>query len=313
METPMRRTSGKIGVTASTAALCSGASQRLCGRERYCGRAPWLQRVRSGSVGIVMDFAWWRIGVLLTAVTAAFACETVVGFGATLFALAIAGFVLPVPEILPVVVPVNVVLSAYLTIRYARFVRWRYLLGTVVPPLAVGIPIGYSIYALRSSATLQAAFGLFVTALACFELWGPGSSVDASRDRCDPRSLPAALRAGVLLLAGIVHGLFASGGPLVVYAAARDRLGKEAFRATLSALWLGVNLVMVVGYRLSGKMGSGVPLLWVVLAPALVAGIVAGERLHRRVDRRRFERAVFWLLALAGTGLFFLGVGGLPS
>ncbi len=260
--------------------------------------------------GIATEFGVTRLVIVLIAVAAAFACETVVGFGATLFALAIAGFVLPVPELLSLVVPVNVLLSAYLAVRHARFVRWGYFLRAVVPPMLAGVPIGFSIYALRGSTGLQVAFGVFVTALACFELWGLRRLGGSCGDLSVERSFPVALRSAVLFVAGVVHGLFASGGPLVVYAAARDRLGKAEFRATLSALWLGVNLVMVVAYWLSGKLRQDAPEFWVASIPALVSGILVGERIHRHVDPRRFERAVFGLLALAGVGLAGIALRG---
>ncbi len=248
----------------------------------------------------------WKFAVLVVATTLAFVSETVVGFGATLFAVTIAGFVLPLPELLPIVVPVNVALSAYITARHLRHISLGYLLQSVVPPLLIGVPVGFSIFALRDASFLQVGFGLFVAAIAAFELRLGSARRDGDHDA--DRSLGTAGRLAILGVAGVVHGLFASGGPLVVYVVARDRLDKHRLRATLAALWLGTNIAMVIGYWIAGKISRSTVMAWPLLIPALIAGILAGEWIHARVDQHRFERAVFVLLGLAGLALALLGL-----
>jgi uncharacterized membrane protein YfcA len=243
----------------------------------------------------------WKLIFVVAAVLSAFVSETVVGFGATLFAVAVAGFVVPVPELLPIVVPANVLLSAYLTVRYLRYISWSYLMIRILPPLAIGVPLGFSIFTSRDSTMLQLGFGLFVALIAVFEL--VVSSNDKAGSQVRDRSLKAGTRIAILGAAGVAHGLFASGGPLVVYVAARDKLDKHQLRATLGALWLGVNVAMVAGYWLTGKIEKSTALAWPLMLPALLGGIAIGEWLHKRVDQRRFERAVFFLLGLAGIGL----------
>jgi len=103
---------------------------------------------------------------------------------------------------------------------------------------------------------------------------------------------------------GFFHGLFASGGPLVVYFASREIPEKGRFRATLSTLWLTLNTVLLISYAFTGRPLAGAATRAAALAPALVAGIVVGEVLHARVDERAFRWIVQGLLFL--TGLFLL-------
>lgn len=55
------------------------------------------------------------------------------------------------------------------------------------------------------------------------------------------RTLPKALLLVILLLAGVIHGMFVSGGALLVVYAAQVLKEKEEFRATLAPVWVVLN------------------------------------------------------------------------
>jgi len=99
--------------------------------------------------------------------------------------------------------------------------------------------------------------------------------------------------------AGITHGLFASGGPLLVYALAGTTLDKTRFRATLICVWFLLNSVLTFAFFLDGRLLPALPALaWLVWL--LPVGILLGEQLHRRVDEVRFRMLVYGLLLVTG-------------
>ena len=105
-----------------------------------------------------------------------------------------------------------------------------------------------------------------------------------------------------MLMAGLTHGLFASGGPLLVYALNGIRLDKGRFRATLVLVWFSLNSLLTLGFLISGDLArQGGHLL--ALVPVVLLGIVLGEALHHRVDERRFRQVLFTVLLLAGVAL----------
>jgi len=111
-----------------------------------------------------------------------------------------------------------------------------------------------------------------------------------------------------LLGGGVFHGLFASGGPLIVSYASRAIPDKRSFRATLSVLWLILNAALLVSYLLDGKV-EGEPLrLAALLLPALAAGIAAGEIAHARVNEMQFRKIVQAVLFVTGVFLIIGGV-----
>lgn len=232
---------------------------------------------------------------LAAVVLAAFVVESSLGFGATVVTVALGSLLVPTTELLAAFVPLNVVLSAYLTLRYAKSVAWRTLALQVVPPFALGLPLGIFLFRSLGTGGLARAFGVFVVVLALVELTG---SLRAGPTRARP--LPTMVRAVLLTLAGVVHGIFATGGPLVVFVMRREEPDGGKFRATLSALWLVMNVILTLTYATSGAITNNSLTTTALLAPALLLGTIIGEKLHRTLAGPAFQRMVLALLLIAG-------------
>ncbi len=229
--------------------------------------------------------------------TIAFTVEAALGFGATVVTVALGSLLLPLDQLLPAFVPLNVCLSAYLSARYFRAARWRMLLTEVLPAMLLGLPFGIFALARIAEAPLKVAFGISIVVLSAVELLRPrvarGNAIAAT-----PLERKTAL--GVLFLGGVVHGAFATGGPLAVYVVGRKIVDKTSFRATLSVLWLLLNVVLVSSYVVMGKVDTTSLTTTARLALGLTFGLVIGELLHRRVPERIFRVLVFAMLGIAG-------------
>ncbi len=234
---------------------------------------------------------------LIAIVTIAFTVEAALGFGATVVTVALGSLLLPLDQLLPAFVPLNMCLSAYLSARYFRAVRWRMLLTEVLPVMLLGLPFGIFALARIAEAPLKLAFGISIIALSAVELLRPrvvrGSGIAV-------RPLEGKTAFGVLFLGGVVHGAFATGGPLAVYVVSRKIVDKTSFRATLSVLWLLLNVVLVSSYVVMGKVDTATLETAAPLALGLSFGLVVGEVLHRRVPERIFRVLVFAMLGIAG-------------
>ncbi|MCC6621567.1 MAG: sulfite exporter TauE/SafE family protein [Deltaproteobacteria bacterium] len=228
----------------------------------------------------------------------AFTVEAALGFGATIVTVTLGALVAPVEVILPAFVPVNVVLSLRLVLKFQGQVRWDLLLKRVLPLMAIGMPLGIFAFAELDSALLVKVFGGFVIALALLELLVRRASTPPARG-----GLGGPFPVALLVLGGVVHGAFGTGGPMVVYVCGRLLPLKGEFRATLSALWLVLNSILVVSHVAGGRWTSETPLLTAALVPALLVGLVLGQALHDRIPADRFRRVVFVMLALAGAVL----------
>ena len=164
--------------------------------------------------------------------------------------------------------------------------------------LVDGDMVGLVFARFRAETWIKLVFSALVIVLSLFELVTLRKKSD---ERAQP--LPGPIAATALSTAGVVHGLFACGGPLVVYVVSRTLRDKASFRATLSALWLIMNVVLVATMVRAGTIGGASLLTSAALAPPLLLGLVVGNRLHERLDERSFRVAVFSLLLVAAAVL----------
>ncbi len=230
----------------------------------------------------------------------AFTVEAALGFGATVVAVSLGAFLLPIELLLPAFVPLNLVMSIFLVVRYRRFVEGRFLSRRVLPLMALGMPVGFFALAAVDAGTAQVVLGGFVA-------WLAGLELRRSRHTPDLTPLPRAQRSLALLLGGVVHGAFATGGPLVVYVVGRTLSDKGAFRATLSTLWLVLNLLLLAGFAARGVLDGESLTRTLTWLPFLGGGLLLGELLHARVPAELFKRLVFLLLLVAGVLLVVKG------
>lgn len=237
-------------------------------------------------------------------VAAAFLLEAILGFGSTVLVVTVGAQFLPLDVLLPTYVPVNMLLSGWLVARHRSHVDRPLLLRRILPVMGTGMGVGLLLPEALPRGPLLGAFGLFVVALALPELIASRRR-DTSPVPQAPQAAPLAapLATAALFLGGAIHGLFGSGGPLVVYVMGRLGLDKGPFRATLSALWLILNAVLVANYVARGVLNGDTLLRSAALLPCLAFGAWLGERLHARVDVRLFRTSVFTLLLLAGLSL----------
>ncbi len=223
--------------------------------------------------------------------------ETITGFGATVLSLALGAHLVPLEQLILALVVVGALQSVWLVARGWRAIAWR-LLGTrVLPAAGAGLCGGALVRAHLAEAELRLALGLFIVVAAALELWR------LRRGDLPRPPLARPLELTIYAAAGVVHGLFATGGPLVVLALSRVGLDKHGFRATLSTLWLLLNttLIAIAWRRDAIDAASGGLLLYLV--PGLVLGILIGERLHRRISPLGFRRLVQGCLLVAGGAL----------
>jgi uncharacterized membrane protein YfcA len=215
--------------------------------------------------------------ILFAIALLAFSVEGTLGFGSTVIMVTLGAQFVALDVLLPAFIPISMALSLALV---RRPIAWS-VLKRMAPLLAIGIAAGIAIGRFADPSALLVAFGLFVTILATWKL--------AGRAALWPRPL--------LILGGVVHGLFGTGGPLIVYAVRTEIPDKTIFRSTLAVVWLALNTALLASMHRLPSIHSA----WI--AAALLPGLVVGHWLHRRLDATRFERAVWLLLLVAGAVL----------
>ncbi len=222
----------------------------------------------------------------------AFATEGAIGFGGTVLAASLGAQFVPLELLLPAFVPLNLAVSCWLLGRGFSVIAWRMLAVEVAPAVAVGFATGLALFRLSAQHAFAFGFGVFVVGLATLQLTRPAG-----------RPLARWLQWLMLGLGGFVHGLYGTGGPMIVYVVRRRLADKRAFRSTLSALWLVLNIGLFSKFALAGMYVGSTFKTAGVLALMIIPGLALGERVHHKLDAARFERVVWAVLLLAGLAL----------
>ncbi len=234
-------------------------------------------------------------------VVLSYAVQTVTGFGSMLLCVTLGAHLLPIRDVVTLAVPVSLLQTGYIAVRHAGSIRWRLLLTRVLPLMGAGMAVGFFALGDLESAWLRVVFVLMVLFLAARELWGLVRARRGPTARSRP--IPPVAGVGAMLGAGVIHGVYATGGPLLVYALGRSGLTKSEFRSTLAVVWSVLNVALGIGFAAEGRYepSDGVDLA--LLGLAIPLGVVVGEAVHRRVDEHRFKILVFALLVAAALAL----------
>jgi uncharacterized membrane protein YfcA len=233
---------------------------------------------------------WVLLGL---AIFTAWTIDAAIGFGSLVIALAIGALLFPLDVITPILVPLNIILSGYLTVRYRNHIHWTLLGKVIFIPMMIGTLVGAVSVEYLSADVMRLLFGAIVVWFASRSLW-----LAYSKHASQHTHAPLLTRV-LTFFAGVTHGLFASGGPLLVYALTGVKLLKQEFRATLSFVWFLLNTALTIWFVINGKIfNEFATMLWYV--PVVIGAIIFGEWLHHRVSEDRFRKVVLILLLVAG-------------
>ena len=179
---------------------------------------------------------------------------------------------------------------ALLMFQNRKYINPKELLRIVVFML-VGMAIGIHLYNVVNPHILVPLYGAIIVGVALKNLiFKQSASV-----------LPNWIAIPVLLGAGIIHGMFASGGALlVVYLVATFR-DKDSFRANVASVWTILNLVLMFNDYEKGLYNAEFfELLGLGVIPLVIA-IYLGNKIHDMINQKMFNRVTYGLLLAAGS------------
>ena len=235
---------------------------------------------------------------LVGVIFAAYGVQTATGFGAALIGVTLGAQFAPVNDVVLLILSLSLGQCGYIALRYRGTIDWSFLLRWVAPAMGAGTAIGAYVSGYLDGSALRRVLGAMILVLSLIELI---SSIRRKSGKPKPISKPTT---GVALIgAGLMHGVYATGGPLLVYAMGRRDLDKETFRSTITVVWLVLNIGLVAYHAAAGNYRRELVESLGLLVPAMIAGTVAGEYFFRKIEGPRFMQVVFALLAAAAVAL----------
>jgi len=241
---------------------------------------------------VPIPFAWTDIAILALILVLGHTVETYLGFGSTIIALSLGIFLFPMETLLPALVTIGSLQSIWLIARWHSHIRWRVILVGILPLSAAGMAAGILLRDYASETLLIAVLGLFIVVTSTLEL--------ISLYRSDVRRAPLKyyIAVPVIFIGGLFQGLFASGGPPIVYYAGREIDDPAQFRSTLSVLWLILNLALLITMWAGGQANLLTLELAALVFPGFVIGVVIGSFI--KMKSRSFKAATWSMLLIIG-------------
>lgn len=117
------------------------------------------------------------------------------------------------------------------------------------------------------------------------------------------KEAPRPVQGAALAAAGVMQGLYVSGGSfLAVYSMARLKDSQE-FRATVNAVWAIIDTAMFITYWVEGSLTSEVLTLSGIALIPTAAAMWLGGYLTKRVKQQTFLKMVYIVLIISGIAL----------
>ncbi len=230
----------------------------------------------------------------IAALGAAFAGFTsgFAGFGSALVASGIWLYVLPAPDVPPLVVMLSVVgqLVSLTTVRHAF--DWRQTLPYLIGG-ALGVPLGIAALSAASPLVIKIAVGSFLIAYTLYRLL---QRKDIVIGAWGGRLADAAIGLG----GGVLGGFAGLSGPLPLIWLQLRGGPSDAQRATYQPFNLIVLAIASVGMAISGQVTRDVLVVALICCPVTFIGALIGARAYARVSPQVFQRVVLLLLLVSG-------------
>lgn len=232
--------------------------------------------------------------------------QGITGFAGTILAMPPSLMLVGYSVAKPVLNVLGLLSGIYVFVGHREHVSWKEV-KKIVAVMAVSILLGILIKGLfeGKEQLLYKLLGIFVILLSIqggLSLRRKGADENAE-SRGAEQAADSPFSYVILVLAGIVHGIFVSGGPLLISYLTKKIKDKVSFRATISTVWIFLNTLIMLDDIRAGFWTGGLLITQLISLPFLFAGMYIGSRLYVRMSQRFFMILTYILLFISGISL----------
>lgn len=222
--------------------------------------------------------------------------QAVTGFGAFAVALPILFLFFDAKLIVPILVALNLFLCVTVTVRTRSHIDWSHAKKILYLSLP-GTPIGWLLFRSLPGDGLKFILGLLAISAAAWNLW------QIFRPSYTPPEFPKWADVLILILAGVSHGAYGTGGLVVCFYLTRYITNKTVFQSTMSIVWALQNLMVCLLYTIGGNWKIEMLPYFGVGLPVVLGSIAIGMWLHHKINQRLFLMLVFGIMMFSGAVL----------
>jgi len=219
--------------------------------------------------------------------------EAITGFAGTMLAMPISMRLIGADEAKVILNVIAIILATGTTIRYHKHINVKEFVKILIF-MIIGMAVGVYLYSTLDINFLLKIYGVIILLVAINGLWGKKI-----------RHLSPIAGVIILIAAGVIHGMFLSGGALLVIYAISTLKNKAVIRSTLAPTWIVLNCILLTQDIMRGAFTpTTINMTLVSLVPLFVAFIIGGI-LHKKMNQDFFVKLTYSLLIISSITLFF--------
>lgn len=233
------------------------------------------------------------MGLWIAAAFAAYFIKGLCGFANTLVFTSALSFAYENAVITPAELLLSYPSNIIMTFRFRKSVDWRRCLPVAVLSL-LGSLVGVFLLKNAGVEPVKRGFGVLIAVLGAYmlmRLYRPAK-----------RPLGRGLMAGVGVLSGLLSGLYGVGALTGVYMSGVTA-DDASFKANVSCVFAVESTLRVALYALSGLFTLQTLKTGLLLMPVMLAGLLLGIRLSRRIPEKPSKALVDVMLIVSGLAL----------
>lgn len=238
-----------------------------------------------------------------TVVLATNIIQCITGFAGTVLAMPFSIMLVGFDVARPILNVLGIVASVIIVAQKRQFVNKKELLKITCIMLAGMVP-GFLIinHFSVNSGVLYKTLGIIVigfTALGIIR----SRRQDKNNVKKQKRLFNDIVMYGLLLLSGIVHGMFVCGGPLLVVYANDKLKDSDEFRSTVSAVWIVLNSINMFTDIGAGRFNGNTVILLLISTAVLFLAMLIGNLIYKHMNKKAFMVLTYTLMAISGVSL----------
>ena len=217
--------------------------------------------------------------------------QVLTGFAGNMLAMPFSIQLIGVNEAKTILNVFNLVACTYLWWKNRAYVN-RKVFTKIITFMILGMLIGMWLFEILPTNFLLTAYALLIIIIALYKMF------------CKKQvRVSEFFMIFIILIAGIIHGMFVSGGALLVIYAVSVLKDKKEFRATLSPVWVILAIILMFSHARSGFYTSNtITLIGLSMIP-LIISIWLGNMLFDKINQTMFLKVTYILLLISGISL----------
>ncbi len=224
--------------------------------------------------------------------------QGITGFAGTILAMPFSIILVGYDTAKPVLNVLGILSGTYIFLGNKDKVLWKEV-KKIILMMSVGIFIGFFLKSgfMEKQFILYKALGFFIIFVAIKGFLSFYTNNEKKSDFGEKKSFL------VLSLAGIIHGIFVSGGPLLISYLTKKTNDKTVFRATISTVWIVLNTIIFVEDIIGGLWNVELVKTQLIAIPFMLVGMFVGGILYSKMSQQLFMKITYVLLFISGISL----------